>query len=347
MDTFNVRFSANLLMPDGAAVIPSELMNQLDLTEGLRYEFLSRRTPRVTAEHIRDVHLFVLGNLLVGEHTFSEGAETLAYLCNFSLGYDTVDLAACTRAGVAVTRTRGISKHTVASGALTLMLSLSKRLMDKQRIARSGDWQRSRGYWGHDIDHKVLGIVGLGDIGRELVRLVQPFAMRIIGSDPYVGDDVFNDLGVERVDLAELLEQSDLVSLHCSLTPETTGLIDERELRRMKPTAYLINTARGPVVRQQALASALSEGWIAGAGIDVFEVEPLPADDPLIQLDNAILTPHTVGASHESVQRGSEMIIAQILAAARGELPDHILNLEVLDTEAFQRKLRPVQRMHR
>ena len=313
-------------------------MANLNALDGFSAHFLDRHQPHVDAGQIADADIFVQSGLIVDESTFSLGAERLVAVCLFSLGYDTIDLAACTRAGVAVTRTRGISKHTVAAGALTLILALSKRLMDKQRIARQGVWERECEYWGHDIDGKVLGVVGLGDIGSELVRLVAPFGMRVLAADPYVDDAVFDDLGAERKTLTELLAESDFVSLHCNLTAETCGMIGEAELRMMKPTAYLVNTARGPVVQHSALVDALSHDRIAGAGIDVFAVEPLPADDPLIALDNAILTPHTIGASHESVRRGGEMIVAQIMSLARGEIPDHVLNPEVLTDEAFTRK---------
>jgi len=332
-------FSANLRLPDGMPVLPADLLKRLDGLDNLNYRFLDQPSAHITGEHIADASILVQSGLIVDDATFALGAERLAAICLFSLGFDTVDIAACTRAGVAVTRTRGISKHTVASGALTLILALGKRLMDKQRIAQGGQWKQKRGQWGHDIEGQTLGIVGLGDIGRELVRLVAPFQMRVLITDPYVDDAVFDDLGVERTSLPELLATSDFVSLHCNLTDETRGMIGEGELRQMKPTAYLVNTARGPVVRQDALVRALTENWIAGAGIDVFEVEPLPADDPLIGLDNAILTPHTIGASHESVRRGSEMIIDQITSFARGRIPDHVINPEVLDDNEFARKL--------
>ena len=344
MNTFHVAFSANLVRPNGELIIPREELERLNEIPGLAYEFLSERTPTVTAEQITNVNAFIQDGLIVDGATFSDGAGDLTFICLFSLGYDTVDLAACTAAGVAVTRNRGISKHTVASGALLLILALSKRLVDKQRLARQGRWDLNRSFWGHDIQNKVLGIVGLGDIGRELVRLIEPFDMHVIASDPYIEPEVFQKLGVENTNLDDLLEQSDFVSLHCSLTPETQGLIGQRELHLMRPTAHMINTARGPVVNQGALTQALTEQWIAGAGIDVFEVEPLPIDDPLIQLDNVILTPHTIGASHESVQRGSEMIVSQIEKAARGEIPPHVLNPEVMDSSSFQGKLQRIRR---
>jgi phosphoglycerate dehydrogenase-like enzyme len=339
-----VVFGANFLRPGGESVIPRELLAQLDDIPGLTYRFLEKRTRNLTPEQIQGVSVIVPGGSLVNAATFANGAEDLAYVHVFGLGYNAVDLAACTEAGVAVTRARHASVHSMAASALLLLLASSYRLADKQRALREGWRPLPRENWGHVIEGKVLGIVGLGDIGRELVRLVQPFGMTVLASDPYVEPDLFRKLGVERVELDELLQRSDLVSLHCSLTPETRGLIGARELRLMKPTAYLVNTARGPVVDQQALVQALTEGWIAGAGIDVFETEPLPLDDPLLQLDTVILTPHAVGQSHESVWQVSEKVIHQVSTAARGEIPEHVLNLEVLESSAFQNKLVRIRR---
>ena len=339
MTPFAVVFGAGFLRPDGQSVIPGELLRQLDDIPGLTYTFLEERTPKVTPKEIRDANAVIPSGSLVDASTFADGAERLAYVLVFGLGYDAIDLAECTLAGVAVTRARHASVHSVASAALLLILALSKRLIDKQRVIRDGKWSLEREYWGHDIERKVLGIVGLGDVGRELVRIAQPFQMTLLASDPYVEPVVFRELGVQRVGLDELLERSDLVSLHCCLTPETRGLIGARELRLMKPTAYLVNTARGRVVDQKVLTQALTEGWIAGAGIDVFEKEPLPLSDPLLQLDNVILTPHWICGSNESVWQVSEKVINQVSAGARGDIPEHVLNPEVLQSAAFQKKL--------
>jgi phosphoglycerate dehydrogenase-like enzyme len=311
---------------------------------GISYTFLSERTRSVTPEQIKGVNAIVPTGSKVDPSTFAEGADDLILVLAFGLGYDPLDLIACTAAGVAVTRARGASAHSVASGALLLILAVSRRLMDKQRAVKRGHWYLEREQRGYDIDGKVLGIVGLGDVGRELVRLVQPFGMTVLASDPYVESDIFRALDVERVELDELLGRSDLVSLHCNLTDETRGLIGARELRLMKPTAYLVNTARGRVVDQKAITQALTEGWIAGAGLDVFEVEPLPLDDPLLQLENVILTPHQICGSLDAVWRVSHTIVNQVSAAARGEVPEHVVNTEVLESAAFQDKLDRFQR---
>ena len=339
MDPFQVVFGAAFLRPDGESVFPRELLAQLDDTPGLNYTFLEERTSSVTPEQIKGVNAIIPTGSRVAPSTFADGAEDLALVLAFGLGYDPLDLAACTAAGVAVTRARGASAHSVASGALLLILALSRRLMDKQRAVSEGHWYLKREQRGHDINGKVLGIVGLGDVGRELARILQPFGLTVLASDPYVPSKVFHELDVEKVKLDELLQRSDLVSVHCNLTDETRGLIGARELRLMKPTAYLVNTARGRVVNQKAITQALTEGWIAGAGLDVFEVEPLPPDDPLLQLDNVILTPHQICGSLDAVWRVSQMIVNQVSAPARGDVPDHVVNVEVLENAAFQDKL--------
>ena len=192
---------------------------------------------------------------------------------------------------------------------------------------------------GSEIKGRTLGIVGLGHSGRELARLVAPFDMRVRAFSPHADPAAAKSLGVHLTSLDEVLRESDFVSLHCRLTAETRGLIGAPQLALMKPSAYFINVARGELVDQQALVDALRERRIAGAGLDVFEVEPLPAEDPLIGLDNVILTPHW-SASTSDVWRATGAAMAEgMIKAARGERPDNVVNPRVFDQPAFRAKL--------
>jgi phosphoglycerate dehydrogenase-like enzyme len=186
---------------------------------------------------------------------------------------------------------------------------------------------------------RTLGIVGFGSIGQEVARLVAPFNMQILVFDPYLDPAIAGNLGVTLTSLKTVLQASDFISLHCLLTDETRGLIGADELAQMKPSAYLINMARGPVVDHDALVEALQNGWIAGAGLDVFYEEPLPADDPLIQLDNVVLTPHWAAGTLDVFRDAGTSNIKAFLRVAQGQLPDHIVNPEVLQQSGFIGKL--------
>ncbi len=254
-------------------------------------------------------------------------------------GYDKIDLEACTEHGVAVFNAPLGLNHSTASSALLFMLALAKRLRDQERVLRQGRWDRQAEVMGTEIQGRTLGIVGLGHSGRELARLVAPFGMRILAFSPHAEEAAARAIGVRLTSLEELLTEADFVSLHCRLTPATRRLIGAPQFGLMKATAYFINVARGELVDQQALAAALHDRKIAGAGLDVFEVEPLPTDDPLLALENVILTPHW-SASTSDVWAATGAAMAEgMLRAARGELPDHVVNPEVLEREAFRKKL--------
>ena len=192
---------------------------------------------------------------------------------------------------------------------------------------------------GGELQKKTLGIIGLGHSGRELARLVAPFEMRVLAYSPHADPLEADALGVVLTALDQLLAESDFVSLHCRLTPETRGLIGAAQLARMKPTAYLINIARGENVDQSALVEALRARRIAGAGLDVFEVEPLPADDPLLALDNVILTPHWLASTAEVWEATGRAMAEGMLRAARGHEPADVVNTEVLERPGFLAKL--------
>ena len=245
-------------------------------------------------------------------------------------GTDAIDIEAATRRGVAVVNNPGFGPRPVSEAAMALMLALAKRLF------ASDAWMRKGEGWAYrtdlsrflELEGKVLGIVGLGAIGRETARkAIAAFNMRVLAYDPYVPAAGMQALGVRKVDsLDELLAGADIVSMHPELNAETRGMIGERELRRMKPTAYLINTARGKVVQEAALVRALGEGWIAGAALDVYEDEPMGPASPLYALDNIILMPHVAGLTLEAVEGMSLSAARQILQALAGECPPHILN---------------------
>jgi phosphoglycerate dehydrogenase-like enzyme len=294
---------------------------------------------RVGPDDIAEADGLIVLRPWVDRETFARGAGALVLLGRSGAGYDKIDLAACTEHGVAVFNAPLALNHATASAALLLLLALAKRLPEQERITRAGRWDLQAQVMGIELTGRTLGIVGLGHSGRELARLVGPFNMRLLSYSPRADAVQAEALGVRLTGLEELLREADFVSLHCRLTPETRWLIGAEQLALMKPTAYLVNVARGEVVDQAALTEALRARRIAGAGLDVFEVEPLPAGDPLIGLDNVILTPHWL-ASTADIWAATGVAMAEgMLRGASGRVPENVVNPEVLGRSSFQEKL--------
>ncbi len=241
---------------------------------------------------------------------------------NYAVGFDNIDVAACARRGVAVGNTPGVLTETTADLAWALLMAAARRLPEGDRYVRDGRWTT----WGPmlllgpDVHSATIGIVGLGRIGQAVARRAQGFGMRILYHDVHpLPDDVTGPLGATYLPLEELLAQSDFVSLHVNLSPVTHHLINATSLSWMKPTAVLVNTSRGPVVDQGALADALRDGVIWAAALDVTDPEPIPMDDPLIGLDNCLIVPHVASASRATRSKMAEMAAANLIAGVRGE----------------------------
>lgn len=318
----------------------------------IRYHFLRDHAPRDDADywpnlysmevqphHLADIDGLIVLRPWVTKATFAQGADSLFVIGRSGAGYDKIDVAACTEHDVALFNVPHGLHHSTASSALLFMLALAKRLPEQERVARSGDWRQQPRIMGSELQGRTLGIVGLGNSGRELARLVAPFEMKVLAYSSHVDRAEADKLGVHLVALDELMREADFVSLHSRLTPESRGMIGAAELALMKPTAYFVNVARGELVDQAALVEVLRSRRIAGAALDVYEHEPLPADNPLTSLGNVILTPHW-NASTIDIWRATGQAMAQgMLRASRGELPENIVNREVLDRPGFLKKL--------
>ncbi|BBL81124.1 D-glycerate dehydrogenase [Rubrobacter xylanophilus] len=255
----------------------------------------------------------------------------LRVVANMAVGYDNVDVAAATARGVVVTNTPGVLDETTADTAFLLLMAAARRLGEAERLVRSGRW---RGWGpeqltGPDVWGKTLGIVGFGRIGQAVARRARGFGMRVLYTSRSRREEAERELGARRVELEELLRESDFVSLHVPLTPETRHLIGERELSLMKPAAVLVNTARGPVVDEAALAAALARGRIFAAGLDVYEREP-EVHPALLGLENVVLAPHIGSASIETRNRMAALAAENLLAALSGQRPPNPVNPEVL-----------------
>jgi len=269
-----------------------------------------------------------------------QGVTRPTIIARWGVGYDLLDVPALSAAAIALSITPAGVRRPVAEAELTLIFALAKNLFPLDRMARAGRWRQDMKSLGKDISGSVLGSVGCGNIGRELFRLARPLGFgRLLACDPKVSAADVAGMGVEMVDLDTLLRESDFVVINSLLTPETTGLIGEQQLHAMKPAAFLINVARGPIVDHDALVRALREKWIAGAGIDVFPQEPAPSSDPLFSLDNVIVSPHAL-AWTEGIMRGNgDEACKHILSVMRGEKPGDVVNQEVLGDPRFLAKL--------
>jgi glyoxylate reductase len=255
-------------------------------------------------------------------------APRLRVVSQMAVGVDNIDVAACTRRGIPVGNTPGVLAETTADLTWALLMATARRVVEADAYTRSGAWKtwEPMGLLGPDVHHATLGIIGLGGIGAEVAKRARGFDMRLLYHSRHRKPDLEGSLGLEFRPMDDLLRESDFVSLHCALTPETRHLIGSRELALMKPTAILINTTRGPVVDQPALAAALSTGAIAAAGLDVFETEPVPLDDPILTLPNVVALPHIGSASIATRDRMARMAAENLLTALAGQRPPNLVN---------------------
>lgn len=236
-----------------------------------------------------------------------------------------IDVEAATEFGVAVTYTPGANKVSVAEHALTLMMALLKLMPKSTEIQKIGGW-KSESLQASELTGKTVGIIGLGAAGSSLADMLVPFDVDILCYDPYADPEKISKAGASSVEMDTLLEESDIISIHCQLCDETRGFIDRQKLRKMKKSAYLVNTARGALIDEAALVEALTEKWIAGAGIDVYSTEPTSKDNPLFKLDNVLCTPHLAGWTSECLARETQGTSDSVLQILKGETPQNLIN---------------------
>ncbi len=264
--------------------------------------------------------------------------EDLKVVVRTGVGYDVIDIPAATELGVVAVNIPDIWVREVANHAMALLLAWNRKIITLDRNVHAGSWGAGiPGAWTGSLYGETVGIVGLGNIGSAFARRLAAFEASVIAHDPYVDDTRFKALGVERVSLETLAERADYVSVHTLLNAETRHLINEAFLRRMKPTAMLINTARGPVVDERALAQALTEKRLAGAALDVWEQEPVASDNPLLRMDNVIATPHAAFFSSSAVARVPRRCGEEVARALTGQQPLNVVNLEVYAPGAVRR----------
>jgi len=268
-------------------------------------------------------------------------APKLRIVSQLAVGFDNIDLQEATKRGIYVTNTPEVLTDTTADFSWALLMAVARRVVEADKYVRNGQWKVA---WhpdmmtGRDIHGATIGIVGAGRIGYAMAKRAKGFDMKILFYDVIPRPEMEKDFGAKRLDLTVLLKEADFVSIHVPLMKETYHLMNEEKLKLMKKTAYLINNSRGPVIDEKALYRALKEGWIAGAGMDVFEQEPTPMDNPLLKFDNVVVAPHISSASLETRAQMSEMVAGNLIAFFQGSKPPNLVNQDVM-------KIRPISKL--
>ena len=309
------------------------LIDEMSVTHESWLDTLKLTDPDDLAARIRTdgISILVVEADFVFDETFAD-APDLKFVGICRASTTQVDIDAATAHGVVVVNTPGRNARAVAEHALGLIFSLARRIPTAHHYVTSGRWQHPVGGYvdlrGIELAGRTLGIVGMGAIGRRLAEMGQALGMSVLGCDPYVTDP---PAGIDMVDLRTAVSRSDFISVHVPTMPQTVGMIDAEVINRMKSTAFLVNCSDAQVIDQDALVHALTTGQIEGAAFDMFETHPIAPDNPLLTLDNVILTPHLGGATVETIQRHSRMMTDDILRFIRGDRPVNLVNPEVWD----------------
>lgn len=339
----SIGISNQLFRESGDFCIAGRGLEYLEDIPGVAWKVMEGDMTLLSPEQIEGFDMIVTLLSGVTGESLAGNDRLLAVLCN-AAGFDPVDVPALTAAGVAVCNTPGAVRRPMATAIINFILNLSLRFPEKVRLAQEGRWAERDNYRGTGLVGKTLGSIGVGGIGHEMFRLAEAFGMRQIAFDPYVAPSDLTDVNVRLVDLETVLTEADFLSISCPLNDDTRHLVGEAELGKMKASAYLINTSRGPVVDEAALINALREKRIAGAAIDVFEQEPTPVDNPLLKMDNVIATPHCIGSTEEIWTNKWEENVSQITSLVKGELPPSLVNREVWGQPSFQARLESLQK---
>jgi len=324
--SFKVGVTSDILDAKGEPVFGREPLQALDAAKDLEWEWLPKGIREVTAEHAEKYDALYVNSPKVPAAAVSGKDLRLKIVSRHGVGYDSVDVPAMTAAGVLVCNTPNAMPRPVATMALTLVLALAHRLLAKDRMTREGRWSDRVDHMGTGLTGRTLGVVGAGRIGKELLRMAKVFDLKLLAADPYAEELELGYIGARKVPLEALMVQSDFVVVTALLNEETRHLVNAKQLARMKPTAYLVNVARGPVVDEKALYEVLAAKRIAGAGLDVFEEEPTPATNPILKLDNVIVTPHALCWTDELFGNIARTAIGAVLAVHAGRAPQFVVD---------------------
>jgi phosphoglycerate dehydrogenase-like enzyme len=313
----------------------------LDRDPNLEWEYLPAVVAEIGPELAAQYDALYVNIARVPAAAVERADCRLRVVARHGVGYDSVDVAAMTRAGVLVTNTPTSMPRPVATTALTFVLALAGKLFLKDRLTRSGRWHERMDNMGLGLSGRTLGVVGAGGIGKELLRMARVFDLKLLAADPVANDVELGYIGARKVDLDTLMRESDFVVVCCLLNEHTRHLIGAEALAKMKPTSYLINVARGPIVDEKALIDVLQKQRIAGAALDVFEQEPVDPENPLLTMDNVIVTPHSLCWTDECFHNMASTGLRSIVDALNGRIPEFLVNRAVLQHARAAEWFRP------
>jgi phosphoglycerate dehydrogenase-like enzyme len=343
MSRFRVALSGDFKKPDGSPAFPDFDLTPLEQNPAVEFDYIQTNGV-ITAADLDGFDALILLIPRIEPESFPKDGR-LAIIARFGVGYDTVNVQACTDQDCALVITPDGVRRPVAVSIITFMLALAGKLTQKDRITRRGPdgWGKRSEHMGMGLVGRTLGQLGIGNIGAEVFRLARPFEMNFIAHDPYADPKVAQELGVRLVGLEELFRQADVLSVSCPLNEETHHIVNAERLALMKRSAYLINTSRGPVVDEKALNRVLQEGGIAGAGLDVFEQEPSPADNPIYKLDNVLVTPHALCWTDQCFAGIGAADVKAVFDVMHGRVPTGIVNRKIVERPGWQEKLKRYQ----
>ena len=331
MSKYRVGITRDILDSRGEPAFGKAALAILDAAPDVEWEYLPQLVRELTADHAARYDALYVNMARTPASAVARDDLRLRVVARHGVGYDSVDVPAMTRAGVVVTNTPMPMPRPVATIALTFILALAGKLMLKDRLTRTDRWNERMDNMGIGLTGRTLGVVGAGRIGKELLRMARTFDLKLLANDPYVNAVELGYVGARKVDLPTLLRESDFVVTIPLLNEETRHLVGAREFAQMKPTAYFINVSRGPVVDEPALIDALRAGRITGAALDVFEQEPVDPANPLLAMDNVIVTPHSLCWTDECFHNMAATGLTSIVDALSGRVPEFVVNREVLE----------------
>ena len=327
---FRVGLTRDILDSRGEPAFGRAALEILDRDPNLEWEYLPAVVAEIGPELAAQYDALYINIARVPAAAVARADCRLRIVARHGVGYDTVDVAAMTRAGVLVTNTPTAMPRPVATTALTFVLALAGKLFLKDRLTRSGRWHERMDNMGLGLSGRTLGVIGAGGIGKELLRMARAFDLKLLATDPVANDVELGYIGARKVDLDTLMRESDFVVVCCLLNEHTRHLIGAEALAKMKPTSYLINVARGPIIDEKALIDVLQKRRIAGAALDVFEQEPVDPANPLLAMDNVIVTPHSLCWTDECFHNMASTGLRSIVEVLNGRIPEFLVNRAVL-----------------
>ena len=335
--TFRIALTADF-QKDGKFVFPDFNLEQLKTTDGIEFDFLNEHKPEINPEQLKEYQGVIVMSPKVTKHSLSKSHNFLI-ICRFGVGYDGVDVNACTESDVVLCITAGAVDRPVAEATVGWMIALGHRMINKDHLVRKGLWYQSSEYMGCELRDKVLGVVGLGGIGKAVIELLKGFGMKkTLVYDPFINKNKAKELNVNKVELDELMQQSDFITVHCPLNEHTRDLISYRELDLMKTSSFIINTARGGIINEDALFKVLSKKLIAGAALDCFNNEPIVKPHRFGELENVMLAPHSIAWTQELFRDMGKICSKNMIDISNGIRPNGVVNPEVFNRPSFQKK---------